>query len=624
MRNPIATTVPTLRRTAFASALAIFASAPVHAGIGDPIGGEIEVNTFTTGQQRTLSVAMNAEDGDFVIAWMSYSQEDKSGVYAQRFDADGVKQGGEFRVNQTTAGHQSTPNVAMAPDGSFVVAWESSQDGQGMDVYARRYGANGAAQGNEFRVNDYMTSVQRDADVGIDADGDFVIAWESYGQDGDDWGVYAQRYYADGSKFLGNFRVSQVTANRQINPSVAVEPDGDFVIAHQSFTSGFKHYDIYAQRYSRFGGKIGDQFLVNATVTGPTVNPSVAVDAEGSFVVAYEQKDDGVTQGIYAQRFAANGTKQGNEFAVNVVKDHNQVEPKVSRDALGRFTIVWTSYGQDQPDEANSGVYQRRYTKEGNAFGGEKRINTTTVHSEEFPDIAMTNDGGWVVAWDSRQGIVDGKEQVEVVAQLFDGAATPPPPDADADGVPDAGDNCPLTPNADQADTDENGIGDACDVPPDGDGDGIPDAFDNCPFQSNDNQVDSDEDNAGDACDATPLGACEGKPVTLRGTRGPDTLTGTSRDDVILGLDGDDRIDGLEGDDTICGGAGNDTLNGGAGRDRMFGQGGHDKLLGKGGADVLNGGDGDDALVGASGNDDCDGAAGTDTAGTCEFVLGVP
>lgn len=46
--------------------------------------------------------------------------------------------------------------------------------------------------------------------------------------------------------------------------------------------------------------------------------------------------------------------------------------------------------------------------------------------------------------------------------------APPPPADGDGDGIPDTGDNCPNTVNADQADSDADGIGDACDLPPDG------------------------------------------------------------------------------------------------------------------------------------------------------------
>lgn len=43
--------------------------------------------------------------------------------------------------------------------------------------------------------------------------------------------------------------------------------------------------------------------------------------------------------------------------------------------------------------------------------------------------------------------------------------AAPGPSDADRDGVPNPVDNCPLSPDAGQADSDGNGVGDVCDVP---------------------------------------------------------------------------------------------------------------------------------------------------------------
>lgn len=79
--------------------------------------------------------------------------------------------------------------------------------------------------------------------------------------------------------------------------------------------------------------------------------------------------------------------------------------------------------------------------------------------------------------------------------------------DDDNDGVPDTNDNCPLVANANQADDDSDGIGNACDPNPndgptgDLDGDGVANNADNCPNIANSNQADFDADGLGDACD---------------------------------------------------------------------------------------------------------------------------
>lgn len=96
--------------------------------------------------------------------------------------------------------------------------------------------------------------------------------------------------------------------------------------------------------------------------------------------------------------------------------------------------------------------------------------------------------------------------------------------DVDGDGVADADDNCPTVFNplrpmdgGQQADEDQDNIGDACDLcalepgddcevpdPLDADGDGVGATEDNCPVDENPDQADGDDDGVGDECDACP------------------------------------------------------------------------------------------------------------------------
>jgi hypothetical protein len=71
--------------------------------------------------------------------------------------------------------------------------------------------------------------------------------------------------------------------------------------------------------------------------------------------------------------------------------------------------------------------------------------------------------------------------------------------DSDADGVPDANDNCPNDSNPNQIDLDGDGLGDDCDN--DDDGDAWQDSVDNCPEIPNPSQSDTNGNGVGDACD---------------------------------------------------------------------------------------------------------------------------
>ncbi len=87
----------------------------------------------------------------------------------------------------------------------------------------------------------------------------------------------------------------------------------------------------------------------------------------------------------------------------------------------------------------------------------------------------------------------------DAAALAPDVARLPPEPDTDGDGVLDAYDGCPTTPDPDRTDTDGDGRGDACDD--DDDGDGEPDVSDVCPRDPAFARGDQDGDGLGDGCD---------------------------------------------------------------------------------------------------------------------------
>ncbi len=368
--------------------------------VGLAQGSEFRVNTHTTNQQLSPRVAMDA-GGNFVVAWASLDQDGSgNGIYAQRYNAAGVAQGGEFRVNSFTTSDQSTPAVAMDASGDFVVEWRSfGQDGSDYGIYAQRFNAAGIAQGSEFRVNTFTTNQQRSQSVAMDADGDFVVVWLSYGQDGSNLGVYAQRYNAAGVAQGSEFRVNTFTTDRQSAASVTMDADGDIVVTWESNNQDGAAFGIYAQAYNAAGVAQGSEFRVN-TITADTQRfPAVAMNANGDAVVVWQSNlQDGSGDGVYAQRYEVTALPAGAEFRVNTFTTNGQRGPDVASDADGDFAVVWASAGQEASDSFY-GVYAQRYSSSGVPLGVEFRVNTTTSASQTAPSIAMEPDGDFVVAW---------------------------------------------------------------------------------------------------------------------------------------------------------------------------------------------------------------------------------
>ncbi|MBX3641429.1 MAG: hypothetical protein KF888_13210 [Nitrosomonas sp.] len=358
------------------------------------------INTYITDFQGRSSIAALI-DGGFVVSWASSGQDgDGFGIYAQRYDTGGAAQGDEFRVNTVTADRQWNPSIATLADGGFVVTWESyNQDGDGSGVYAQRYDANSEVQGDEFIVNTTAINNQQSPSIAALADGGFIVSWVSEGQDGDGAGIYAQRYNINGAEVGREFIVNTTTISNQHTPSIAALADGGFVVSWESYGQDGDGAGTYAQRYDASGEAQGAEFLVNTTTASHQMAPSIAALAHGGFVVTWNSyNQDGSGYGVYAQRYDANGIELGREFRVNTATASDQGGLSIAALTDGGFVVTWQSFGQDGD---GFGVYAQRYDANGEIQGGEFRVNTMSAGHQSNSSVAALADGGFVVSWDS-------------------------------------------------------------------------------------------------------------------------------------------------------------------------------------------------------------------------------
>jgi hypothetical protein len=276
---------------------------------GQPRTGEFRVNTATDNDQMDSSIAMNAL-GEFVITWSSINQAAANSlwdIYCQRFNAAGGRVGGEFRVNTYIPDNQDPSKVAINNRGQFVVAWNTKDaDGDGFGVKARRYDANGSPIGEELLVNTATAGNQNVWATGIDDFGRLMVIWSSPPVDGADTsgqGLYLQRYDAAGNRLGGQTLVNQYTAGDQIYGALAVNALGEFVVAWESGGQDGSDFGVYARRYDSAGTPVTPEFRVNTTTAGGQRLPTIDLTDAGRVVVAWHGNGPGDTQGVFVQRF---------------------------------------------------------------------------------------------------------------------------------------------------------------------------------------------------------------------------------------------------------------------------------------------------------------------------------
>lgn len=394
-----------------------------------PIGSQFQVNTYTTFRQGSPAVAMNAE-GTFVAVWESRRspQGDVDSIQARLFAADGAPLGDQFIVDAFTLGEQTDPSTAMTPDEDFVVVWRTN----GAFVQFQLFASDGSRLGPETTASQsaggfvFRTSSPA---VAMAPDSSFVVAWQSTGSFGNDnyfSSIQARRFDVNGVPLGDQFQVNTYTTSFQRlrgHRSVAVADSGDFVIVWQSDRAAGPDLSnsIQARRFDAAGVPFGDEFQVNDYTTRSQDIASVAMAPDGNFVVAWRSfggpgTDFGLS--IQARRFLPDGTPLANQFQVNTYRTSNQVNPSVAMEDDGDFVVAWTSYEADSSDIDDKSLHSQLYASNGTPRGEQFQVNTYTTSYQDRPSVAASGDR-FAVVWRSMGSVGDDDSGTSMQGQLF-------------------------------------------------------------------------------------------------------------------------------------------------------------------------------------------------------------
>jgi TolB-like protein len=332
------------------------------------------------------------------------------------------------RVNTYTDNNQERPVVQVLDDGGYVIAWWSKdQDGSNWGIYAQRYSADGAAIGREYRLNTTTRESQWKIKFARNPEGRIVAAWDSWEADGMDWGISARLLDETASPVSGELVVNEFGKGAQTEPDMAWLSGNRFVVAYSSEGQTSSENEVFVRFFDGNGSPEGPSTQINEFMANTQYRPIVTLIGGNRMLVVWNSFGlDGSGYGIAGRVLTYQGEPVGPEFIVNSRFTHDQFFPDAARlNDLGAI-VVWHSMGQDNAGKGRLGVFGQRFNAAGEKIGAEFRINTFETGDQHVPLVTAMPDGGFFVTWMTYGQVASG---MDVMGQRFDAQGSPVGPE---------------------------------------------------------------------------------------------------------------------------------------------------------------------------------------------------
>jgi hypothetical protein len=312
------------------------------------VGSESLVNPPDPGVQFD-AVGASSANGTSVAVWVSQFSATDHDIYAQRYDTTGAKVGPVIPI-ETSGTDAIAPTVAMDANGNFVVAWENFYSTSGnADIMARYYSATGVDQTGPLTVAG-SSKTEFNPDVAA-SNGSFVVSY-TLNFSSTDQDVRAHRYTVSGGTVTdaGDFGVATTGAEDETSSSVAMAPDGSFDVAYQStFNGNGADHDILISRFSPTGAVLASATIVQNSSLDEQ-SPDVAMDNAGNAVVAYQKASFATGYTEVKARRVSNAGVVGPEIAISSSPTGQKMDPSVALAPTGgAFVVAYESLDPKPP-----------------------------------------------------------------------------------------------------------------------------------------------------------------------------------------------------------------------------------------------------------------------------------
>ena len=244
-----------------------------------------------------------APDGSFVVVWQHVAAPFEYEIRGRRLSSTGASLGDPFVVSDDgdPAVDDNRPTVAVNQRGDFLVTWHGPTPGN-PEIRGRFYTSDGSPTGDSVQLNQNTAFSQSDSVVTDTPDG-FVVAWTNGFADGSFGAVAARRFDREGQPVGGQFQVNTYTTHNQFQPTIAADAHGRVVVAWESFGQDGDQHGLYGQQYDPDGTAVGDEFQINVTMIDNQETPRLAMAPSGDFVVAWDRGPNDQTSDVYGRRF---------------------------------------------------------------------------------------------------------------------------------------------------------------------------------------------------------------------------------------------------------------------------------------------------------------------------------